>query len=300
MSIKDKVRILPILLSLVVTFLWSTSFVIIKLGLDEIPPLTFAGLRYLLAFFFFVPFVFNKKNVRELKGLRFSQWKKLLILGFIFYVLTQGAQFLGLSMLPAVSVSLMLNFTPIVVAVMGFLWIQEKPTFLQWLGSFVFIAGVFVYFLPLDLPYEQGIGLLIMVVGIFANAVSSVLGREINRNKDMSPLIVTFVSMGFGSIILFLVSLCMHGLPEISLRNWFYLIWLSGVNTALAFTLWNWTLQKLTAMESSLINGTMLIQIAILAYVFLNEEISFQKGLGMVIAGLGVIVVQVNRKRVDE
>jgi drug/metabolite transporter (DMT)-like permease len=37
--------------ALLVTFLWSTSWVLIKVGLSdlELPPLSFAGLRYLLA-----------------------------------------------------------------------------------------------------------------------------------------------------------------------------------------------------------------------------------------------------------
>ncbi len=44
--------------ALLVTFLWSTSWVLIKLGLRaSLPALTFAGLRYSLAFLCLVPFV---------------------------------------------------------------------------------------------------------------------------------------------------------------------------------------------------------------------------------------------------
>ncbi|MCB0749508.1 MAG: DMT family transporter, partial [Ignavibacteriae bacterium] len=108
-------HIFTILQALFVTFLWSTSFVIIKLGLVEIPPITFAGLRYSLAFLCFLPFILLKRNyVKEIKSLNQVQWKKLILLGLVFYTFTQGAQFLGLSLLPSVTVSLMLNFTPIV------------------------------------------------------------------------------------------------------------------------------------------------------------------------------------------
>jgi len=41
--------------ALLVTFLWSTSWVLIKYGLDEIPALTFAGLRYTAAFLILLP-----------------------------------------------------------------------------------------------------------------------------------------------------------------------------------------------------------------------------------------------------
>lgn len=38
-----------VLLALAVTVLWSTSWVLIKIALPSIPALTFAGLRYALA-----------------------------------------------------------------------------------------------------------------------------------------------------------------------------------------------------------------------------------------------------------
>ncbi|MBU2447314.1 MAG: EamA family transporter, partial [Bacteroidetes bacterium] len=53
-------NIIAVLQALLVTFLWSTSFIIIKWGLAEIPPITFAGYRYFLAFIIFAPFVFKQ------------------------------------------------------------------------------------------------------------------------------------------------------------------------------------------------------------------------------------------------
>jgi drug/metabolite transporter (DMT)-like permease len=69
-------------------------------------------------------------------------------------------------------------------------------------------------------------------------------------------------------------------------------MWLAVINTALAFTIWNYTLRTLTAMESSIINGTMLIQIAILAWIFLGEDISIMEITGMTIAVVGASLVQ--------
>jgi drug/metabolite transporter (DMT)-like permease len=45
----EKKHTIAVLQALFVTFLWSTSFIIIKNLLNEIPPVTFAGLRYLAA-----------------------------------------------------------------------------------------------------------------------------------------------------------------------------------------------------------------------------------------------------------
>lgn len=279
-----------------VTFLWSTSFIIIKWGLVEIPPITFAGLRYILAFFCFIPFVLNKKYILEIKQLQSVQWKKLILLGLIFYTFTQGAQFLGLSLLPSVTVSLMLNFTPLIVAIMGIYILNEKPSVLQWIGASLFIIGIITYFFPISLIGSQASGLIIMLIGVLANAVSAIIWRDINRKQNISPVVVTFISMGIGALILLIIGIALSGLPIISLKTWLFLIWLAVINTAFAFTLWNLTLRALTAMESSIINGTMLIQIAVLAWYFLGENISFQAVTGMTIAAIGAVIVQIKRK----
>ncbi|MBT4333636.1 MAG: EamA family transporter [Candidatus Cloacimonetes bacterium] len=290
------VHIKTILQALFVTFLWSTSFVIIKKGLLDIPPITFAGLRYGLAWLFFLPFIFHSKHKSEIKKLSKLQWKWLILLGLIFYTFTQGAQFLGLYYLPSVTVSLMLNFTPIIVAVMGIFMLNEKPSILQWCGSGLFLVGIFTYFFPISIAGNRVIGLAIMGFGILANAGATIIGRNVNKSKNIHPINITFISMGIGAAILIIVGLFASGIPTISPKNWVYLFWLAGVNTAFAFTLWNYTMRSLTAMESSIINGTMLIQIAILAWIFLGEHITLQEGFGMLIAAIGALLVQLKKK----
>lgn len=286
-----------ILLALLVTFLWSTSFVIIKIGLVEIPPLTFAGLRYTIAFICLLPFAFTKTNSSIIKKLNKKDWWKLILLGFLFYAFTQGTQFIGLSLLPAVTVSLWLNFTPLIVAFMAILFLNEFPTKLQWIGVLIFIIGIFTYFFPVEINQIQTTGLIIMTIGVFANAASAVLGRNINREAKINPVVVTVVSMGIGSIILLITGLTIQGIPSISFQNLLFLLWLAIVNTALAFTIWNFTLRTLSAMESSIINGTMLIQIAVLAWLFLDEFISLKEGIGMLMAAAGVLFVQLRIRK---
>ncbi|NJD22227.1 MAG: hypothetical protein FIA82_06100 [Melioribacter sp.] len=238
----------------------------------------------------------TKEKISEIKNIDRKDWFRLTVLGLLFYTLTQGTQFIGLSLLPAVTVSLILNFTPIIVAVMGIFLLSEKPSILQWLGAGLFIAGILTYFYPVDLSEGKILGIVVMVIGVFSNAFSSVLGRGINRSRKFHPLTVTVVSMSIGSIVMLIIGLAAQGLPPLSLTNILFLLWLSVVNTALAFTLWNLSLRTLTAMESSIINGTMLIQIAFLAWIFIGEPVTWEEGIGMFIAAAGAIVVQIKRR----
>lgn len=68
--------------------------------------------------------------------------------------------------------------------------------------------------------------------------------------------------------------------------------WLAVINTAFAFTLWNHSLRSLEAMESTLINSTMMLQIGLLAWLVLGENLGLKEWSGMILAGFGAVVVQ--------
>lgn len=291
-------RITAILQAVFVTMLWASSWVLIKIGLrNSLPAITFAGLRYGLAWLCLAPFILFKREQRlALTQLSRNNWLRLGVLGLVFYTLTQGSQFLGLAYLPATMLNLLLNLTPVVVGVAGIIFLNNHPAPMQWFGIGLATLGVSLYFLPISLPQTQVIGVIVALVGILANASSSLLGREINRSGMLSPLLVTFVSMGVGSFILLAIGTATQGLGSISWKEWAIIIWLAVVNTAFAFTLWNRTLRTLTAVESSVINSLMMPQIAILAFIFLDEVLSAKEIWGLILVSIGVLIVQLKRR----
>jgi len=207
-------------------------------------------------------------------------------------LITQGASFLALAYLPAVTVNLIWSFSSILVAVMGIFFLTERPSKFQWLGLGLAVLGAIVYFYPIELEANQVWGVIASLVGILANAGAVIFGRNINRTGHISPLIVTFISMGFGSIGLLTTGILTQGFPPLSLQNWGIIVWLAVVNTAFAFTVWNHTLRTLSAIESSIINGTMMIWIPILAVLFLDETIATKELLGLIVVGVGTLIVQ--------
>ncbi|HUG49296.1 MAG TPA: DMT family transporter, partial [Candidatus Limnocylindria bacterium] len=84
----------------------------------------------------------------------------------------------------------------------------------------------------------------------------------------------------------------LEGLPPLTGEAWLIIGWLAVVNTALAFTLWNQSLRTLTAVESSVINNLMLVQIAVLAWVILGETLSAVEIAGLALALAGILAVQ--------
>jgi len=287
-----KSRLVATIQALFVVFLWATSWVFIKIGLQDIPPLTFAGLRYILAFVCLLVVLLLNEAKTEVRALSKRKWGHLLFLGFLFYAATQGASFVALAYLPAVTVNLLWSFSSVIVALLGIFCLSENPTLFQWSGILLAIIGAVIFFYPAAIPEAQAIGVIVASIGILANAISSIMGRSVNRSREHHPLVVTVVSMGAGSTLLLAIGLFVEGIPVIDLKGWAIILWLAVVNTAFAFTLWNHTLRTLTAVESSIINSTMLIWIPIFAVIFLGEMITWKEVIGLVVVGIGTLVVQ--------
>ena len=160
----------------------------------------------------------------------------------------------------------------------------------------IFLAGALLFFLPKAQNQGSPLGYGLAIFTMLANAASSVMARDVIRSNRISTMVITSVSMGVGGIVMLASGLIFQGLPAIDLKGWLAILWLAAVNTALAFWLWNKSLQVLTAVESSVINNTMMVQIAFLAWAFLGEQVSPLGIVGLVLASLGIVFVNLKLK----
>ncbi len=291
-TLRSPGRTAAIGLALLVTFLWSTSWVLIRFGLSEVPALTFAGLRYAIAAVCLLPFLFRKHSFQEVRALDRRQWSQLILMGVMFYAVAQGTQYLGLVYLPLASASVLLNLTSLIVAGTGLILLSEAPSRLQWLGIFLNLAGIILFFYPPLFSGQHWLGIAIISVSMLANTGGTLLGRKINRSRTISPIVVTTVSMGIGAVLLLGSGVAIQGMPKISIASWGAILWMAVVNTSLAFTLWNYTQRTLLAMESSIINNTMTVQIAILGWIFSGEGLTVLEIFGILLATIGAVLVQ--------
>ncbi len=288
-----RTRVIAIVQALFVTVLWSSSFIVIKFGLEDIPPLTYAGLRYSIASLILLALILAQPKMRDsVRGRSRRWWLMLVIYGCVYIAATQGTQFLGLYYLPAITFSLLLNLTPIIVLMLAIPWLGETPSRTETLLILFGIFGVLLYFYPLDFVGVSIIGLIIGLLSLLSNSLSSVLGRAINRAKDTPSLVVTGIMMSVGSFFLVVTALLTEPVSPLSLTSWIYILWLAVANTALAFTLWNRSLRVLRAIDMTLINSTMMPQIVILSIIFLGEYPNLLDWIGIAILAFSVTAVQ--------
>jgi drug/metabolite transporter (DMT)-like permease len=287
---------LAVWLALFVTVLWSSSWVLIRWGLDDegLPPVMFAALRYGLAAIALVGFVIVRERHRRAEYHVTPRYlARLALLGIVMYTITQGAMFVALDEQPATTTSLVLALTPLLVAGGAAVTLSEVPSRVQLLGVVLVAVGAGCYFAG-DLGATAW-GMAAAIGALLANVAASILGRSVNREGRLPALTITSASMAVGAGVLVFLAVGMEGIPTISTKGWIIIAWLAVVNTAFAFTLWNLSLQRLTAIESASINNTMLVQIALLAWVFLGEAPGPIGLLGIVLVSGGVYLVQSTR-----
>lgn len=287
------IHLRAVAIALGVTFLWSSSWVLVRWGLDQesLEPITFAGLRYGLAALVLVGWVASRRSLRRnLRELSRRAIAQIVVLGVLFYALTQGAQFVAIDSQPAATTSLVLSWTPLLVALLGGRSIAEAASRRQLVGTLLVVGGAWLY-LAGDIG-ASAVGMAAAGVALGSNVVSTLLGRHVNRQARFEPVVVTALSMSVGALLLAAAGAVAEDMPPISARGWVIIFWLALVNTALAFTLWNLALRRLTALESAAINNTMLVQIAFLAWIALDEALGYRELAGIALVSAGVFMTQ--------
>jgi drug/metabolite transporter (DMT)-like permease len=280
-----------IIMAAIMTVIWSSSFIFIKIGLKELPALPFAGLRYSMAFLFMLPWLLTRTNLQDIRELKRTDWVNLAVLGVLNYPLNQGCLFLAMSYLPNTTVSLITNMGPILVALLGWMWLKEKLNSWQIFGMGFTITGALVFFLPVDWRVLSGLGVMFSLITLLSNSVGSVWTRKFMKGGAYPVLLVTGIPLGIGSIILAGGSSMWEWIPRISLQVWGILIFLSLINTTIAFTVWNIALRRLEAFEANVISSTMLVQIALMSWFFLGDVITWKMVAGMTLVMGGVVLV---------
>jgi drug/metabolite transporter (DMT)-like permease len=137
MSILSKRQIAYIQI-FITAMLWGTTFVLVRMGLSDIGPLTLAGIRYTAAGLLLLPLL-------KLNGIQLMKYKdrfwQLAVLGVLAFTLGNGFVSTALIYLPSTSVSLLTNLSAPIVLLLGVVWLNEKPRPIQLLGVMLAWVG---------------------------------------------------------------------------------------------------------------------------------------------------------------
>ncbi len=282
-------RLVAIAEALIVNAIWASTFVLVKIGLKDLHPLTLSGLRYFGGFLLLVPLLPGRLNPARSWTPRL--WLRLILMGVSMYAVGNGVLFWGLQFMPATTGSFILNLLPLLVLFAGIFWLKEIPTRAQWIGIGVAVIGIACFFSP-GLSAGDPLAIGVVIVGLGSFVVFAILGREVARDQRVDTLSLTALPLAFGGGLALLIALPLEGLPKFSTTSILVVVWLALINTAFAYLLYNHSLQALTAFEMNLLTNLGPLITAPLAWLVLGERVTPIQLVGIVTLIAGVVLVE--------
>jgi drug/metabolite transporter (DMT)-like permease len=282
---------------LILCGIWGSTWLFIKLGLADLPPLTFAGIRFLISCAILFPLV----RIRRLRlpGTR-ADWMLLAITGVMSFSLNYGLVFWGEQYISSGLAALLQATLPAFGLVIAHFYLPgERMTWVKILGVVLGVCGVGVVFSnQLAVSGRQALaGCVALVLSAFFAAYSNVLVKT--RGSQMNPAILAAGQMFFGLIPLLVFGIAFEGNPlhlrwtPTALISLFYL---AVVGSVIAFLLYYWLVQNMDVTKSMLIALVTPVVAVVLGMLVLNEELTWRTiaGGAMIVTGIGFIVVRKN------
>lgn len=272
---------------IVTVFLWGSSFVFIKLGLEEISPLTLALLRFAIATPFLLVLV---RLTSRFKGL-VKGWKHFLILGFLGVTAYHAFQNIGMTMTSASDSSIIIASNPIFIALCGRQFLKERISQIGLAGIALAFFGVVVIVLRngISLNHSSMFGNLLCLGSVFSWTGYSIYGKR--KLKVSNANEITAYSSLFGTLLLAPLALLSEEftLPT-SLIPWISLLTLGFFCSGVAYLFWYKALEDMPASQA----GSYLFLIPViatsLAYFVLGERLDPLFIFGAALVVIGVIM----------
>ncbi|MBC7109052.1 MAG: EamA family transporter [Methanomassiliicoccales archaeon] len=276
-----------------VAAIWASSFVLVKMALVYTGPFTLGGIRYFLGFLLLLPGLYGCRKSLTVKAL-----KRCALIGFFQYVFGNGALFWALRTVSATVGSLTQSFTPVVVLGLERLFLREPFPGLTSAGVLLSVGGTVAFFVLGGKTAADWPGLGLLGLSLLGFTGMPILTREAARDNTIPVLPLTALPLGIGGGALLLIGLITEGLPCLPLKGWGLLLFLAGVNTALAYFLYTQALRYITATEASVILNFSPIGTALLAAAILGERIALPQSVALV-AALGGVGLALLGKRLS-
>ena len=197
--------------------LWGSTWLVVKLGLLDLPPLLFVGVRMLLAAALLLPFALRGGAAR----VSAREWRWALGIGLLQVTIPYGLMFAGQTMVASSLAAVLFSTFPVWLVLLGWLLVPgEAPTPRKLGLSLLGLAGVVVLQAGAGLAGQRGagpagtplLGAVLITAGSISCALANVLVRR--RGLTLSPVVMTFgQSLGAGAALLLASALLEHGAP---------------------------------------------------------------------------------------
>jgi len=234
-----------LLLALAVIVVWGTNFVIIKLGLGELPPLLFATLRFI---FSCLPWLFFIRRPAV-------PWRLMIANGVLIGFGMFGVLFIAMrhDVAPGVA-SLMVQTQAFFTIALSMLLLGERLRAYQAVGLALCIGGLVEFFFHVDATTTT-LGLILTLISGLSWAIANLVAKRAGKIDMLAFMVWSSVFAVPPLLVASLVFEGPHrivaGLASATWFGWAASVWQGVGNTLFGFGAWNWLLARYAAATIS-------------------------------------------------
>lgn len=286
----------PLLLSatfVLLCVIWGTTWSVIRIGLEGIPPFTGVALRFAIAAILLLV-------LGRVMGVRFGHGRRevglWIVNALLAFCISYGVVYWAEQWVPSGLTAVLFATFPLFVAVLAHFGLPgERLVTASLVGILLGFGGVAVIFSEdFDLLGGPGVALAsaVMLVSPVAAALASVAVKR--WGAGIHPISLTAVPMAITAVIMGLVAVFLERerpivFDRVSLGA---LLYLSVLGSAVTFSLYYWLLSQLFATRVSLIAYVVPVIAVAIGTIFLDEPLTTRTlvGTALVVAGVALTV----------
>lgn len=271
--------------------IWGSSFLWIKIAVQEIGPILLVALRLLFAILsLLVVVAFNRPPFPRQRRV----WFYLTLLGLTnnalpYVLISWGEQYIDSAVAAVLN-----STTPLFTMLVAHLFLtDDRMTRLRVLSLLLGFAGIVLLF-SRDLfagPQGSLLGQVAVLLASVCYAGSSVFARR--TTKGLSPVVQALVPFLGADLVLWLLVPVVESpltLPQLPI-TWLAVVWLGVLGTGMAFLLYFFLLHSVGPTRTALVTYIFPLVGVALGVIFLNERLDWQllTGAAMVIASVVLV-----------
>ena len=291
---------MKVLVWIILCLVWGTTWLFIKVGLEDLPPLLFASLRFSLAIIVVGVIIYQQKiPLPKTK----SEWRLLAITGFLQFTVNYSLVFWSELYITSGLAAVLQATIPVFGLILAWIYLpEEKITGLKVFALFFGVLGVGIVFIEQlrvnsIMAFWGSVGI---VIGAYAAAHASILTKA--KGGAIHPASLVFGQMICGTIPVIFIALLREGNPLNYNYSWLAIIsilYLSIFGTVLTFWLYYWLLDKIESSKAMTIALVTPLIAVVCGSIFLGEQLFFQTLIGgvLILGSVGLIVFREKIKK---
>lgn len=273
-----------------ICIIWGSTWLAIKIGLDDSPPLWSAGIRFLIAgiILLFINWYRRVSYPKSIKEIVRVSLPGLIIYAFPYMMIYYAEQYVS----SALTAVLFASFPFFIAAFSIFMLKCERPNLYAWFGLTVGFSGVIIVFY--DSLVTSDFIFLGAILIVLASAMSA-MGTMVLRvwYKDQDATMMLCLQIFAGAVVTIAAALVFESLLSFKITTYSVgtLLYLAVFGSVLAFSGYYWLLKKIKVISLSLTAFITPIIAIGLGYFIMEETLSAFTGFGSVLILDGIILV---------